>query len=158
DEEWDCGYSVDIPGGKTSKVICDGPIRCMGEECVSPPRETNPDFGKAAGMLSALNFMTMDMNCVDGNPDSCTIFAGEPMECKQALGGYKDCCNVPVSVGLADYLKLTIATYKLGKDLKLGTKLAATVKESGAWKAVSSYLSDSTTWQTITKPLTSAWE
>jgi conjugal transfer mating pair stabilization protein TraN len=156
-EEWDCGYDVEIPGGTSRRITCDGPIRCMGEECVSPPREANPDFGRAAATLSAMTFMAMEMDCTDpGNPDSCQIFAGEPMECKQALGGYQDCCNVPVGVGLADYLKLTMASYDLAQKLQLGERLAnAGLNVPGAWNAVRNFASQ--TWSTITQPFTSSW-
>lgn len=156
EEKWDCGYTVEVPGGTATHVNCDGPIRCMGEECVSPPRESNPDFGKAAATLSAMTFMSMEMSCVDSNPDSCQIFGGEPMECKKALGGYQDCCNVPVGVGLADYLKLTLASYDLAKKLQLGESLAnAGLNVPGAWNAVRNFATQ--TWSTVTRPFTSAW-
>ncbi len=156
EEKWDCGYDVGLPGGSSTRVMCDGPIRCMGEECVSPPRETNPDFGRAAATLSAMTFMAMEMQCVDANPDSCEIFGGEPMECKRALGGLQDCCNTPVGVGLADYLQLTLASYDLAKKLHLGQTLAnAGLNVPGAWNAVRNFASE--TWSTITRPFTSAW-
>lgn len=156
-ERWDCGYDVEIPGGTAHRVTCDGPIRCMGEDCVQPTREANADFGRAAATLSAMTFMAMEMNCTDpGNPDSCQIFGGEPMECKQALGGYQDCCNVPVGVGLADYLKLTMASYDLAQKLQLGERLAnAGLNVPGAWAAVRNFAAES--WRTITQPFTSAW-
>lgn len=156
EEQWDCGYDVETPGGTGTQVTCDGPIRCMGEDCVSPAREANPDFGRAAATLSAMTFMAMEMNCTDGNPDSCQIFGGEPMECKKALGGYQNCCDVPVGVGLADYLKLTMASYDLAKKLQLGEQLAnAGLNVPGAWNAVRNFASQ--TWSTITRPFTSAW-
>jgi len=157
EERWDCGYDVEIPYGTGTRVTCDGPIRCMGEECVTPSRESNPDFAQAAATLSAMTFMAMEMNCAEeGNPDSCTIFGGDPLECKQALGGYQDCCNVPVGVGLADYLKLTMASYKLASMLQLGERLAgAGFNVPGAWNAIRNYAAQS--WSAITRPFTSAW-
>lgn len=156
-ERWDCGYDVEIPPGSTRRVTCEGPIRCMGEECVDPSRESNPDFGRAAAMLSATTFMAMEMHCTEeGNPDSCTIFGGEPLECKQALGGYQDCCNVPVGVGLADYLQLTLASYDLAQKMQLGETLAnAGLNVPGAWSAIRNYATQ--TWSAITRPFTSAW-
>lgn len=156
-ERWDCGYDVEIPGGTGTRVTCDGPIRCMGEDCVTPTRESNPDFAQAAATLSAMTFMAMEMNCTDeGNPDSCSIFGGEPLECKQALGGYQDCCNVPVGVGLADYLKLTLASYDLAQKMQLGEALAnAGLNVPGAWNAIRNYATQS--WSAITRPFTSAW-
>ena len=155
-EKWDCGYGVEVPTGHNTTVTCDGPIRCMGDECITNTPETNPDFSKAAGMLSATEFMAMDMNCVANNPDTCTVFTGEPMECKKALGGYQDCCNQPVSVNLADYLKFTMANYKLAKQLGLIEKLSGLgMQTPGAWAAIRNFASE--TWQTITKPFTSAF-
>ncbi|MFL6600811.1 MAG: conjugal transfer mating pair stabilization protein TraN [Steroidobacteraceae bacterium] len=156
EEEWDCGTDVSLPGGSSTHVTCDGPIRCMGEDCVTPPAEANPDFAKAAGTLSAMTFMAMDMNCAGGNPDNCRVFAGTAMQCKKALGGYQDCCNQPVGVGLSDYLRLTMASYDLAQKMHLGEMLAnAGLNVPGAWAAIRSYLSS--TWSTITQPFSSAW-
>lgn len=156
DETWDCGYDVETPGGSTTRVSCDGPIRCMGDECVSAPRETNPDFAQAAATLSAMTFMAMETQCLEDDPAQCEIFAGEAMECKRALGGYQDCCEQPVSVGLADYLQLTMASYDLAKKLHLGQTLAnAGLNVPGAWNAVRNYASSSLS--SITQPFTSAW-
>jgi conjugal transfer mating pair stabilization protein TraN len=156
-ERWDCGYDVSVPQGTARRIACDGPIRCMGEDCVQPRREANADFGRAAATLSAATFMAMEMHCTDeSNPDSCTIFGGEPLECKQALGGYQDCCNVPVGVGLADYLQLTLASYDLAQKMQLGEMLASTgLNTPGAWNAVRNYATQ--TWSAITRPFTSAW-
>lgn len=155
-ETWDCGYDVALPPGKSVKVSCDGPIRCMGEECVSPPREVNPDFARAASSVSAMTWMAMDTDCTDGNPDNCRLFTGEAMECKKALGGYQNCCDTPVGVGLADYLQLTMATYDLAKKLQLGESLSNMgLNVAGAWSAVRGYATQ--TWRTIMQPFASAW-
>jgi conjugal transfer mating pair stabilization protein TraN len=63
---------------------------------------------------------------------------------------------VPVGVGLADYLKLTMASYDLAQKLQLGERLAnAGLNVPGAWSAVRNFVSES--WSTITQPFTSAW-
>lgn len=156
EETWDCGYNVQTPGGSSTRITCDGPIRCMGEDCVSPSRETNPDFAQAASTLTAMTFMAMETQCLENDPALCQIFAGEAMECKRALGGYQDCCEQPVSVGLADYLKLTMASYDLAKKMHLGQTLAnAGLNVPGAWDAIRNFASSS--WSTITQPFTSAW-
>jgi conjugal transfer mating pair stabilization protein TraN len=156
EQEWDCGTNVTLPGGSSTQVTCDGPIRCMGENCVTPPTESNPDFAKAAGTLSAMTFMAMDMNCAGGDPDNCRVFAGQPMQCKRALGGIQNCCDEPVGVGLSDYLRLTMASYDLAQKLHLGQTLAnAGLDVPGAWAAIRNYVSS--TWSTITQPFSSAW-
>mgnify|MGYP001175058815 FL=1 len=155
-ETWDCGYDVGLPGGSTTTITCDGPIRCMGDECITPTRETNPDFAAAAGALTAMTFMSMEMDCPDNNLLLCEIFAGEAMECKQALGGYQDCCNMPVGVSLSDYLQLTMASYDLAQKMQLGEILAnAGMNVPGAWSAIQNFAAES--WSTITQPFTSAW-
>lgn len=156
EQEWDCGTNVTLPGGSSTQVTCDGPIRCMGESCVTPPTESNPDFAKAAGTLSAMTYMAMDMNCPGNDPENCRVFSGQGETCKKALGGYIDCCDEPVSVGLADYLRLTMASYDLAQKLHLGEELAnAGLDVPGAWSAIQDFASS--TWSTITEPFTSAW-
>lgn len=156
DSTYDCGYNVSTPAPTSTQVTCDGPIRCMGTECVTPPQEGNSDFIKAAGALEAMTFMAQDLACPDSNPENCTVFAGTAMECKRALGGVVNCCNEPVNVGLLQYLELAKATYDLAKKLEVAKWLANEgLDVPGAWSAVSNWASS--TWSTITQPFTSAW-
>ncbi len=155
-ETWDCGFDVGIPGSETTTISCGGPIRCMGEECVSPPRETNPDFGQASATLASLNFMAMDMNCPVADPSLCEIFSGDAYECKKALGGFVDCCDTPSGVSLADYMQLTMASWDFAKKINLGEKLAsAGLDVPGAWNAMKNWTSS--TFSQVTKPFTSSW-
>jgi conjugal transfer mating pair stabilization protein TraN len=99
----------------------------------------------------------MDMPCPDNDPNQCIVFAGEPMQCKKALAGWQNCCDSPVSVGLGDYLRLTMATYDVAKKLGLQKALiAAGENGSGSWAAIADYASS--TWSEITQPFTSAFE
>ena len=156
EETWDCGYEVGIPGGTTTTVACDGPIRCMGEDCVSISRETNADFVRAASQLQTLQYMAMDFECLENDPSSCEVFIGEALECKQALGGFQDCCETPDGVSLLEYLQFTKATWDLAQRIELGTRLTnAGLNVTGAWSAVRDF--GSATLSTVTRPFTSAW-
>lgn len=156
EETWDCGYDVGTVGDTTTTVSCDGPIRCMGDECVSQPDEANPDFVTAATRLESLQYMAMDFDCLENDPSTCEVFTGDPLECKIALGGLQDCCDTPTGISLADYLQFAKATYDLANRIQLGERLAnAGLNVPGAWNAVSN--AASATWSTVTRPFTSAW-
>ncbi len=165
-ETWDCGDEVEVPRERTTEILqCGGPIRCMGESCVRAPREANPDFTRAASALQAVNFTAMDLSCEaaatpggphDGRETGCRVFKGEGMECKKALGGWVDCCETPAGIRLADYLKMTMASWDLAQKLELGEALAAKgLDVPGAWKAMQGWTSS--TFASVTQPLTSAW-
>lgn len=158
EQVWDCGTNVSIPGTQQSTTLCAGAVRCMGEECVSHPKENNPDFARAASAAQAMNFMAMNMDCsVDINGNSgCTVFGGDGYECKKALGGWQNCCETPTGISLADYFAMGMATWKVANQTGLITKLADLgMNIPGAWNAVTN--TASATWSTITKPITSAW-
>lgn len=119
EETWDCGVTTSVPTSTTGTTYtCTGPIRCMGNECVTQVTENNPDFARALGALNTAQHIATDNNCLTqasqngGHYDvsTCTIFSGEPYECKRAVGGIVDCCETPGGVSLADYITLI---YKL---------------------------------------------
>ena len=99
EETWDCGYSVGggLQGTTTRTLTCAGPVRCMGDECVSTAAEANADFVTAATQLEAMQYGSMDFQCASDDPSTCEIFNGQAFECKTALGGEleQDCCGQP---------------------------------------------------------------
>lgn len=129
EEVWDCGKKVDFDYDRTDEqYVCDGPISCMGEECISVNRETSSSFGKAAALLNVVEHADGLMECGDGSNegleqpgggvdesglDACTIFKGEGETCKKAMGGMVDCCEKPKDVSLGDYLTMLQATKKI---------------------------------------------
>ena len=158
EETWDCGYDVATPGGSTRRIACDGPIRCMGDECVTASAEASADFVAAATQLEAAQYGAMDFDCLGNDPSSCTIFSGQQYECKTALGGEleQDCCAQPDGVDLGDYLKLTKSTWDLAKRLDQADRLAgAGSNVVGAWEGLQS--SATATFNRVTSPITSAW-
>lgn len=120
-EVWDCGKEINFETDENAEeYVCDGPISCMGEECVSINRETSDGFGKVAALLNVVEHADGMLECGD-NPDSsdnsglsdCSIFSGEKNECKKAVGGMVDCCEKPKDVSLGDYLTMLQATKKI---------------------------------------------
>lgn len=121
EESWDCGKSVEYDEDEIEEeYVCDGPISCMGEECVSVNRETSDGFGKVAALLNVVEHADGMLECGE-NPGSsdnsglsdCSIFSGEKNECKKAMGGMVDCCEKPKDVSLGDYLTMLQATKKI---------------------------------------------
>lgn len=109
EEIWDCGTDVTIPDTDISTEIdCQGPVRCMGADCIDPTNTQSTSFNRAMTSLHAAQFMTMDMECVeaDGTANvTCEVFSGEPFECKVAVGGASDCCDVPTNVNPQSYFQ-----------------------------------------------------
>jgi len=109
---WDCGYPVTVESlSSETSIACGGPISCMGTDCLNVDPTDGSDFARANALLNAAQFMTQDMNC-DGS-SGCTVFAGEDMECKTAVGGAQDCCEKPSGVSVADYLTLIMQVPKI---------------------------------------------
>lgn len=127
EEVYDCGYNVDLDSlNKNTNYQCAGPIRCMGEECITVNYEQNDDFGQAAALLNAAQFMAQDISCSGLNEDgsftgdenvTCEVFAGKGGKCKKAVGGAINCCKSPGGVSLSDYITLIMATPKLDAGL-----------------------------------------
>jgi conjugal transfer mating pair stabilization protein TraN len=140
EETWDCGTDVEIPGVDTeSSFECAGPVRCAGTECVEPPMTQSEDFARAAAALQAAEFMSMDGECTA--PGVCGVFKGDALECKKAVGGTQDCCDVPANVSLADYLKVMngvrqLTTAAAGGEAALGSWEVLRQPVSNAWSAV----------------------
>jgi len=147
--KFDCGYDssiVDIDSQST--LTCAGPIRCIGSDCVSAQSELeSSDFTKAAAALQIVQNMTQDNNCDEETTplaEDCEIFAGEPMECKIALGGYKNCCQesedmIADDIGPMTYVELTTTLWKMDAIVtSLGGKTIATLHNTAAWRLISS--------------------
>lgn len=158
EETWDCGYDIGGAQGTARTLTCDGPIRCMGDECLTAAAEVNADFVTAATQLEAMQYGAMDFQCADDDPASCQIFTGGAFECKNALGGEleQDCCEQPGGVDLNAYLDFTEASWDLAKKLDQSGRLAnAGANVAGAWEGLQN--SAGATLSRVTEPFTSAW-
>jgi hypothetical protein len=110
-----------------------GGISCMGEDCVNVERDVSGDFEKAVGLLDTLSTMKSDMECSTDNPETCRVFAGEAQKCKQALGGWVDCCETPGGVSLSNYIALIKTTQKLDSTLMAADGMQTV---QGTWKTI----------------------
>lgn len=113
---YDCGTNVGIDDVTTTMgYVCDGVIRCMGEECVEGQFDVNNNgFARAAAMLQVTQYAAGDMDCTSqAAGDGCKIWTGDLMRCKKALGGWVDCCTKPEGVSLVSYINLLQETFAL---------------------------------------------
>lgn len=143
-DTYDCGQSVGIPGIQThTQQHCSGPIRCMGEDCITVNRTQSPDFTKAVALLNTAQQMAMDLSCDYANadlqqkdPNSCQVFKGKDADCK-IVGGLVtlvDCCKTPDgSMGLGRYIDLLLATSQLDNAV---LRMESTSAVRGAWETL----------------------
>lgn len=160
EDTFDCGVDVDVPSlEKETAYSCGGPISCMGDECLDINKTQSSDFARASALLNAAQFMTQDMACTgldgDDNPTGtenvvCEAFAGEPGECKKAVGGAQNCCEKPTGISMADYLTLIMTVPKLDGAI---TALDDGSAIKGAYQAIRDPAVSG--WTEITKPFSS---
>ena len=140
---YDCGSTVSIPtlqGSSTQQ--CAGPIRCMGEECVSIDKTQSQDFVRATAALNAIQQMAMDKSCaVQNDVSTCMVFKGEGGTCKTvgALVTSVDCCNAPKSVSLGQYLDLMTRVSQIDNAVM---RLDATNAVRGSWEVLRTPVAD----------------
>ena len=143
---YDCGSIVSIPTLQgSSSQQCAGPVRCMGEECVSIDRTQSQDFVRATAALNAIQQMGMDKDCAVANDVStCTVFKGQGGTCKTvgALVTSIDCCNAPKSIGIREYIDLLTRISLVDNAVM---RLDATNAVRGSWEV-------------LRTPVVSAWD
>ena len=121
-EIWDCGTDISVPSTSTSEEYeCPGSVQCINGTCLSPGSQPSGDFETAAAMLQAATYALNDLSCVQDTETSqtCTLFKGEAIQCKTAMGGWVDCCNQPVNVSWIQYLQLTYYTLKVADAVSI---------------------------------------
>jgi conjugal transfer mating pair stabilization protein TraN len=143
-DTYDCGQQVGIPGIQSSTTQqCSGPIRCMGQDCMTVNQTQSTDFTKAVALLNTAQQMAMDMSCSYSNaslqqidPTSCQVFQGTAGTCKMVGGGLSlvDCCNSPTGgMGLSQYIELLMATSQLDNAI-MDMKQTSAIR--GAWEVL----------------------
>lgn len=155
---YDCGSTATIPTLEaSSKQECSGPVRCLGEDCVTVDRTRSRDFVRAVAALNAAQQAAMDAQCESangaegghGDVRTCSVFKGKAQSCKRVGGAltFVDCCNAPTSIGLGQYIDLLTHVSQLDNAivrLDAGNVLRAgyeTLREPVA-----------TAWSEVTKP------
>lgn len=141
EEVWDCGYDTTYQTAVNTgtKIECPGGARCMGSECFDTSNKKSGDFAYAVAMLQVAQFAQTDLACTNDGTDvakatACTVFKGEGMECKKALGGYVDCCEAPEGVSIFDYVNLTIHTLKMASSIEAFNRTGS-LFSPGYWAA-----------------------
>ncbi len=143
-DTYDCGQQVGIPGIQSStQQQCSGPIRCMGEDCVTVNKTQSQDFTKAVALLNTAQQMAMDLSCDYSNanlqqkdPTSCQVFKGKAADCKMVGGALNlvDCCKTPEgSMELGRYIDLLLATSQLDNAVM---RMDATSAVRGTWETL----------------------
>lgn len=113
-DTYDCGTDVEITDTLVEEeVVCAGDYSCPEGNCIGTDAQLNTSFNAAAAALQAAQFAMQDMDCGDSGTEECHVFGGNPYECKIALGGWQDCCDQPVDVGMQQYMDMLMATQKL---------------------------------------------
>ncbi len=135
EEVWDCGESVSIESsGVETQYSCDGDFQCIGPDCFDTTVQPNTDFAKVSALLNMAQNAQQDLECVGQESTeqnvTCTVFSGDNMECKTAVGGAQDCCDQPVGVSVRDYLQMVMAVPKvdaaiMGAELASGSMMGA---------------------------------
>lgn len=143
-DTYDCGSKLGIPGIQSQTTQqCSGPIRCMGEDCVTLNRTQSTDFTQAVALLNSAQQMAMDMSCDFANanlqqkdPTTCQVFKGSSATCKMVGGALSlvDCCTAPTGgMGLGQYIELLMATSQLDNAIM---DMQATSPVRGAWEVL----------------------
>lgn len=125
------------------EFVCNGIVRCLGDECSDPQEDKSEDFSKAVAYLNALEASSDDIACAGaGTPDlyGCTVFPGEAQTCKQAIGGWSDCCDKPGDISLADYIEMLKAIGRLDNAIM---NLAKTNSVAGSYAVLRDPVVDS---------------
>lgn len=68
-----------------TSVICNGETYCLTEDCLIHTRQADPDFQKAASMLSAMQDASKTF-------DEHSIFAGNAKSCSSDIVNFANCC------------------------------------------------------------------
>ncbi|HDG1635278.1 TPA: conjugal transfer protein TraN [Vibrio cholerae] len=154
---YDCGQSVEVQNARMeTQYNCEGPVRCMGTDCLEPESIKQANFAEAAAMLNAAQFMTNDMSCTgaDGQDNvECTVFKGNAGQCKKAVGGIVDCCEKPSGVSLSDYITMIVAVNKLDTAVMAMNPSSAIY---GSWNTLREPITS--TWSAVKEPFVSAWD
>jgi conjugal transfer mating pair stabilization protein TraN len=159
-ETWDCGYDVEVEDTETTTTYeCEGPTRCMGDECVASTGEDNGSFNEAVAALQVAQMIQADAVCISADinqNNACKFFAGTAGECKTAVGGTQDCCENPESISWVDYMKLMSSLYKI--DGMIGTILGVDSAAASAYAAMPGSQAISNAAGNAVKPFTNAYD
>ncbi|SET25476.1 conjugal transfer protein TraN [Thorsellia anophelis] len=155
--QYDCGKDVLISNLKReTHYQCDGPIRCMGHDCLKPHVTEQANFAEALAKLNLAQDMTNDLSCtpIEGNSNvNCQLFKGEAASCKKAIGGIVNCCDTPSGISLSEYISLLSAVNRLDTII---TAMDPSSAIYGSWHQLRAPVTDS--WHIINQSFSSSWD
>lgn len=140
---YDCGSDVKVETTQSdTQYKCPGAIKCMGSECIDTTKTNSTDFAKVTALLNAAQYMSQDMTCTGADADgnftgqenvTCTVFSGDPGDCKIAVGGVSNCCESQPGIGLPAYLSMIKSVADMNSAL---TTLAGEEGSPGIFKDI----------------------
>lgn len=155
--QYDCGSYVPVQNITRETVYqCDGPIRCMGHDCLKPQITEEANFAEALAKLNLAQDMTNDLSCtpVDGTSNvNCQLFKGEAAGCKKAIGSIVNCCDTPSGISLGEYISLLSAVNRLDTVMMAMDPSTAFY---GSWQQLRAPMTES--WQLVKQPFSSSWD
>lgn len=162
---YDCGYDAtwnDLD--PETNFECAGILKCLGDDCRDINPEESTSFVKAATLLQAEQFASMDNTCIEGTTAenvTCEVFKGEAYKCKTAVFGVQKCCIDPAMTSLGTYFELMGAVGVLNASIQgLGALATANASTAGTVEAIQggwSALGDGAYSATVGS-FTSAWD
>ncbi|MFC0180956.1 conjugal transfer protein TraN [Thorsellia kenyensis] len=138
------------------KYHCDGPIECLGHECMEPIVQIDANFNQALAQLNLAQDMGNDLTCDDDGISQnieCELFKGEASSCLKSIGNIVNCCDRPKCVSLGDYVELAFAMNNLNSQLNVFDVDNAFY---GTWQSLKQPIEES--WSHLLGPLSSRWD
>jgi len=97
-QTFECAHTTCIP----QPDICMPSLPCTDGSCDTTKSEESHDMGEGVSRLGALTGAAVDVANNQINSGSPRIFAGQAMECKKYILGFRDCCT---DSGWGDWVK-----------------------------------------------------
>lgn len=156
---YECGNEVDMTSTDIeSQYDCGTELSCLGNDCLDTAGESGKqDFAQAVAATQVMEAVTGSAQCDPKNPGSCTIFEGEFMWCKKALGGTKDCCDGPSGPSLASYITLLRAGRKTLEGMQnIDAFNSVTQPVTGSWNYIKS--GAKAHYNSVKEPVMKTWD
>jgi hypothetical protein len=169
-------YDVKTPDAVQTSVQCQAAVQCLGTQCHSLMGTQDPNFGQAAGQLSAMQQLAQNACCAPGTSvgaGTCEplIFCGKTSSCRTFLGSgwlTNNCCDAPNAkiTPLAALLKVATIAYAQGWVPSFGASVMSNSENwlSSSYKSLSGWYNETTNqitsgidaaWSTVTSPFKS---
>lgn len=154
---YDCGVTIPVNNAAVEKSYqCDGPVRCLGHDCLKPNSIEQANFTETLAHLNLMQHMKNDLSCTGQDQSmnvGCEIFKGEATSCKKSIGNIVNCCDTPTGISLSEYITLLSTINHLDSVITSMDPKSATY---GAWHTLKSPFSDAMS--SMSQPFSSTWD